>query len=390
MADRLGFVVIGNAPYHCVIKTSKQMVTEQIARRYPTLYVEPPPLTLDPIVKPDQTGRYLDYRKGIVHDGPDRPMVLCPPPFRQAMDTRWRPVDTVNQALLGRYIKKRLRELPFDRFVLISFVYNAAGIARILNPDLFVFYCIDLFSDLPIPYANPNTVRQIEARTVLHADLVFAISQKLQKRLVSINDNVVYAPHGVQYDLFSQADSPGALPDDLQSIPSPRIGFVGSLASWLDYELMLNLARSRRDWNLCLVGPVEHDVDLSALAAEPNVHLLGQRTRQQVVDYLRGFDVGLVPFLVNDLTVHSNPLKALEYMAAGLPVVSTPLPEMERLCPPVHIAQPGAEFLEAVEQALSSFTDEEKSASKQIARNHAWEARVDRVIETILENLPQP
>lgn len=388
MAPRPLFVVIGNSPYDAVIKTSKQMMTAQIARRHPTLYVEPPPLTLDPIVKPKERGRYFEFRKGIRQAQAGEPMVLCPPPFRQALDTRWRPVDALNQALLGRTIQKALRRLEFDRLVLISFVYNAARIAHALRPDLFVFYCIDLYSDLKIPYAKAATVRRIETKTLQRADLVFAVSRKLTERLQSLNADVVYAPHGVDYALFSKAAEPGELPQDLADIPGPRIGFVGSLAHWLDYDLLKNLAQLRPDWSFCFVGSPGPGVDVSALASEPNVHLLGQRNRAELAGYLRGFDAGLVPFALNDLTVNSNPLKALEYLAAGLPVVSTPLPEMERHAPPLRIASGAQGFAEALDELLAEWTDEDRAGAMRLARAQSWEARADDVLTTIADRMP--
>ena len=96
------FVVVGNAPYRSTILTSKQMVTAQIAKRHPTLYVEPPPLTLDPLVKPAERGRYFDFRHGVRRTGEGEPFVVCPPPFRQAMDTRWAWLDRFNQRQIGR------------------------------------------------------------------------------------------------------------------------------------------------------------------------------------------------------------------------------------------------------------------------------------------------
>jgi hypothetical protein len=175
--EDLLFVVLGNAPYRAVIRTSKQMVAAQIARRHPVLYVEPPPLTLDPLVKPAERGRYFDWRKGVQRLGAGEPLVVCPPPFRQALDTRWRFLDDWNQRRLGRFVEKTLAGFAYRKLVLISFVYNAAHVADIVRPDLFVYYCIDLFSEIRIPYANPRTVERIEDETIRRADVIFAISR---------------------------------------------------------------------------------------------------------------------------------------------------------------------------------------------------------------------
>ncbi len=381
------FVILGNAPYRSVIRTSKQMVTAQIARRHRVLYVEPPPLTLDPLVKPAERGRYFEWRQGVQDLGPGQPQILCPPPFRQAFDTRWQVLDRLNQKWLGRFIKKTLSSFSYDRLVLISFVYNAAGVADIVEPDLMVYYCIDLFSEIRIPYAKPRTVAAVEQDTLRRADLVFAISRPLADRLAVSHAHVHYAPHGVEYDLFARAAEPGPLPADLAAIPAPRIGFVGVLAHWLDYPLLIDLVRRRRDWQYCFVGPVGPHVNIAPLGAEPNVHLLGERPRTEVVDYLRGFAVCLVPFACNDLTIHSSPLKAYEYLAAGRPIVSTPLPEIERFAPPIRIARDAAGFADAIGQLLGGWSDTNVRRSMEIAADMSWPRRVEDTLQTIFRYL---
>lgn len=381
------FVIVGNAPYRTTILTSKQMVTAQIARRHPTLYVEPPPLTLDPLVKPDERGRYFTYRRGIQHAGEGEPFVVCPPPFRQAMDTRWAWLDRFNQRRLGRFIRRQLAGFDYDKLVLISFVYNAAQIADEVRPDLFVYYCIDLMAEIRIPYSKSATIDRVERETIRRADLIFAISRRLAERLRPLNRHVVYAPHGVQYDLFAQAAQPGALPDDLAAIAPPRIGFVGVLAHWLDYELLIALARLQRERQFVFIGPVGPHVDPAPLAAEPNVHLLGERRREQVVDYLRGCDVCLVPFLVNDLTINSNPLKVYDYLAAGRPVVSTPLPEVEHFSPPVRLADDARGFAAAIDELLASRTPVERARAMKIAASISWDKRVDDVLAAVFARL---
>jgi glycosyltransferase involved in cell wall biosynthesis len=385
--EDLLFVVLGNAPYRAVIRTSKQMVAAQIARRHPVLYVEPPPLTLDPLVKPAERGRYFDWRKGVQRLGAGEPLVVCPPPFRQALDTRWRFLDDWNQRRLGRFVEKTLAGFAYRKLVLISFVYNAAHVADIVRPDLFVYYCIDLFSEIRIPYANPRTVERIEDETIRRADVIFAISRALTERLTARHPHVHYAPHGVDYDLFARAAQAGDEPADLANIPRPRIGFVGVLAHWLDYSLLTALARNHREWRFCFVGPVGPHVEIEPLRAEPNIHLLGERTRDQVIDYLRGFDVCLVPFLRNELTIHANPLKVYEYLAAGRPVVSTPLPEIENFAPPVRIARDVAEFERAIAELLAQRDGDNTRRSMEIAAGLSWDKRVAETLQTIYDQL---
>jgi glycosyltransferase involved in cell wall biosynthesis len=194
-------------------------------------------------------------------------------------------------------------------------------------------------------------------------------------------------PHGVDFELFSTAADPGETPTDLMSVPTPRIGFVGALAHWLDYDLLLRIARARRDWSFCFVGPVGPHVDIRPLAKEPNVRLFGLKKREQTIGYMRGFDVCIVPFAINNLTLCSNPLKTLDYLAAGKPVVSTPLPEIERLSPPVRIAAEPKAFVDAIAEALTCWTDQDRTAAMSLAAQCSWESRTSEALQTIYERL---
>lgn len=387
MSERILFVVLGNGYYRSPIKTSKQMVARSLARANDVLYVEPAPLTLDPLVKPAERSRYFEYRRGIQDLGAGEPKLLVPPPFRQAMDTRWEFLDRWNQRRLGRFIREAVRAFTCDRLVLVSFVYNAAIIAHELRPDAFAYYCVDIHSELRIPYARAETVERIEAQTVARADLVFAISKPLVERLGERHPRVIHAPHGVESALFARAAAPGPVHADLAAIPVPRLGFVGVLAHWLDYELLTGIARARPDWHLCLIGPVGPHVDISPVRAHSNIHLLGQRDRAELPAFLRGFDVCLVPFLVNELTINSSPLKAYEYVAAGRPVVSSRLPELAEFAPPIRIADGLDGWIAEIDRALGDWTAEDAAASVALGDTLSWDGRVDRVEARIREFL---
>ncbi|MCL4235648.1 MAG: glycosyltransferase [Deltaproteobacteria bacterium] len=387
MSERILFVVLGNGYYRSPIKTSKQMVARSLTRAGDVLYVEPAPLTLDPVVKPAERSRYFEYRRGVQDLGTGEPKLLVPPPFRQAMDTRWEWLDLWNQRRLGRYVREAIRVFNYDRLVLISFVYNAAIIADELRPDVFAYYCVDIHSELRIPYAKAETVERVEAQTVARADLVFAISKPLAERLGVKHPRVIHAPHGVESALFARTAEAGPIHADLATIPTPRLGFVGVLAHWLDYELMTAIAKARPEWQLCLIGPLGPHVDVAPLREHNNIHLLGQRERAELPAFLRGFDVCLVPFLVNELTVNSSPLKAYEYVAAGRPVVSSRLPELADHAPPIRIADGLDGWITEIDRALRDWSNADAARSVALGATLSWDGRVDRVAARIREFL---
>src|SRR5262249_39293502 len=146
-----------------------------------------------------------------------------------------------------------------------------------------------------------------------------------------------FVSHGVDVAHFSRALDPAlAPPADAAGLGRPVIGFFGLLAEWIDLGLLAGIARARPQWTLLLIGKA--NVDTSALRALPNVRLLGQKPYATLPAYCRAFDVGVIPFRVDELTVRANPLKLREYLAAGLPVVSTDLPEVRKYAGLVRLA----------------------------------------------------
>jgi hypothetical protein len=163
-------------------------------------------------------------------------------------------------------------------------------------------------------------------------------------------------------------------------------GFVGGTwqydgAEWVDTALLAEIADRRPDWSLVLVG--KSNVDISGLAAKPNVHVLGQVPFETLPGYCRGFDVGLIPFVINELTERANPLKLREYLSAGLPVISTPLPEVRRYEGLVKLATTADEWVDAIELSLSETGPEHVARRVEAMKKESWKARVDEMCALI-------
>src|SRR5207249_4443843 len=150
---------------------------------------------------------------------------------------------------------------------------------------------------------------------------------------------------------------PGPQPRELQHLPGPLLGFFGTLAPWIDTELLKQVARAFPHGSIVLIGPVWIDCEIPNL---PNVHWLGPRSYADLPRYAAHFDVGLIPFRINTLTAYVNPLKLLEYLALGLPVVSTPLPDLSCFADVVHQATNHDDFVDQVRLALDNRSPEQR------------------------------
>jgi glycosyltransferase involved in cell wall biosynthesis len=167
------------------------------------------------------------------------------------------------------------------------------------------------------------------------------------------------------------------MPADLRDLPRPVIGFFGLLADWVDLDLVRAMAMARPHWSFVLVG--KQATGIGAVRGLPNVHLLGQKPYALLPAYCRGFDVGIIPFRTNDLTLRANPLKLREYLAAGLPVVSTPLPEVARYRSFVHLAEGASGFTRAVTAALAERSPALDRARALTMESESWETRVAEI-----------
>jgi hypothetical protein len=164
---------------------------------------------------------------------------------------------------------------------------------------------------------------------------------------------VHYAPHGVSYELFSQALRPDmVVPPDLAALPEPRIGFYGNVYPWIDFDLVERLARARPPWHFVLIGGIFCDV--GRLQALPNVHFLGRREHGALPAYCKGFSAAMIPYDLRDPRMESvNPVKTRELLAAGVPVVAADVPELRGMEPDVLLARDVGQWLAGLERQMA-------------------------------------
>ena len=215
-----------------------------------------------------------------------------------------------------------------------------------------VFDCMDELS--AFAHAPPE-LRLRERALMTRADVVFTGGRSLYEAKVGKHANVHCLPSSVDAAHFRKARDVQADPADQASIPHPRVGYVGVVDERMNIELIAELAQRRPDWHIVMVGPVVK-IDPAQLPRAANIHWLGMKSYAELPSYLAGWDVALLPFAHNESTRFISPTKTPEYMAAGLPVVSTsvrdvvrPYGELEL----VHIADDAAGFERSITAALA-------------------------------------
>jgi len=375
-------VCVGFADWDTELWTNQHHLMSRLARENRVLFIESLGLR-----QPQLAGRDLKriarrLRRGLA---PPRavdglhvlsPLVL---PFHRS-----RLVRALNARLLPALVRRAARRLGLSAPILWAYVPQAEVLIDALQPSLIVYHCVDDIA----AHGRIDTAsfRAAEQRFAGRADLVLASAPKLAERLRKFSSNVIDAPNVADTGMFSRALEPGDEDAAMAALPRPRIVFTGAIvATKLDLPLLLALARARPAWSFALVGPVgpgDPHTDVSALAAAPNVHLLGPRSYAELPDVLRAADVGLIPYARNELTDSIFPMKVYEYLAAGLPVVATELPALAGIAE-VRSAADADGILVALEQALAEDSAELRVARSRAAAGHSWDRRMQEIAAAV-------
>lgn len=284
-------------------------------------------------------------------------------------------IQKLNARLLRWQVRRAMRKLNFQNP--INWVFNpAAGIlAGTLGEAKIVYYCVDEYT--AFSGVNTQALAKIEQDLLAKADLVVVSAEKLLETKRSPKAPTVLVRHGVDYEHFRKTlDVATVVPPELAALPKPVIGYFGLIAEdWVDVPLLEDVAKAFPEATLAMIGKVMMNVD--ALAKYPNVRFLDRKPYGDLPAYCKGFDVAIVPFPISEVTLNANPLKAREYLAAGLPVVSTAIPEVEVLgeC---AIGRTHEEFIAKVREALAKPGPD--AARSERMKNQSWSARLDEVM----------
>lgn len=291
------------------------------------------------------------------------------------------PIRQANRASVVRTVKAAAREIGFANPILVVTAPNAADYLGAFGERLSVYYCTDDFTQWPGAVARQVVVWEEEL--LRRCDVVMATAESLREKKTRHGRVPLYLSHGVDVEHFAGSEAP--IPAAIADLRKPVIGFFGAISPWVDLGLIAAIARSRPEWSVVLIGGA--DVDVAPLRACPNVTLLGKVPYADLPAFARGFDVGIIPFVVNELTASVNPLKLLEYLACGLPVVSSDMPEVRKYIPLVDVAVGAGAFEAAIARSLSEDSPERRAARQRVAQQSSWPAVAGRFSEYILAAL---
>lgn len=332
-----------------------QHIISQLAQKYKVLFVEEP----IGFPKEEKTSYELDKITNTLH-------VLKPK------------VNTIEEisGLLNSFLK--------NTTVDIGWFYSPAF--SVLIPDFkfdtLVYDCMDELS--LFKGADKKLVDQ-EKFLLANADVVFTGGKALYESKVGSNSNVHCFPSSVDQKHFEKAKENISVPEDIKNIKRPIVGYFGVIDERIDLNLLYNTAVALPDISFVMIGPLAK-IDDNDLPRASNIHYLGMKSYDLLPNYLKVFDIAMMPFALNDATKYISPTKTLEYMAAGKPIISTAIKDVVRdyeNC--IYIIDDSQDFTAAVQEILFSKNDEREKDYKGILSRTSWTATVEKMDQLIKE-----
>lgn len=302
-------------------------------------------------------------------------------------ETRPDEVDFLLRNLLNGFMATRsLRDTAFWYYTPM-----ALGASGHFNPAITIYDCMDELSALRFA---PARLRQMEQNLLSRADIVFTGGHSLYEAKKSRHINIHAFPNSIDFTHFSKARNGIAEPADLLAIAGPRLGFYGVVDERFDTELLAALAERRPAWQFVIVGPVVR-IDPDTLPHAHNIHYLGSRRYEDLPAYLKGWDIAIQPFALNDATRFISPTKTPEYLAGGKPVISSPIHDVQHPYGDkglVHIAATPDEWIEVAEHILAHDDEDDEWLSRVDAflGSGSWDQTYRSMKNLILATLRQP
>jgi glycosyltransferase involved in cell wall biosynthesis len=303
---------------------------------------------------------YIDYRYGV--------WVLSPMIFPG--EYRWRWARSANRLLIRAELARFLQHEEH-----IHFVTNtpfSEGLIDWIEPEKVIY---DVEDDFAAFEWAPAEGKAMDERLLARADVVFTGTNTLLDKVRATRPDAEFIPCGVNFEAFEHRDGE-AIPDDLRILPEPRIVYTGTLSDRTDPSILERLARRLPKASIVLIGPVHGSFGKPPEA--PNLHYLWLKPHATLPAYLHGCQVAILPFRLTPGALAVNPVKTLEYLAAGCVVVSSRIPDVERFYSDVVVfADSPEDFAEKVARLLESQNDERIRSGIEKARGASWRAMIE-------------
>jgi len=366
----------------------QQIMTRMASHGHRVLFVERQ-------INPEYALRNGDYFLKKILDAKNKRLVQIKPNL-----WRWQPpivlpgryysqsLNVLGQKRIARHIKYVLANLGFHNPILWIYPPQSAPLIGQFSEQLAIYHCIERFSG--DQKGRKRRVMESQEEDLLRkVDIVFTHSLGLLDRYSHLTRRpIIFLPSAADVAHFQ---STSQIHPDIQKIPRPRLVIMGTLDQRLDWQLLSNIARTKPNWHLVMIGNIRQPPKVwKEFAQHKNVHLLGSYNFDQLPALLNGADVNLIPYRLTEMTSYINPLKAYEYLSVGKPIVSIELPELATLQAWMNLVKfsldHGAlaqDFIAAIQHALESDNLILFQQKRKAAKGCDWDDRVAKILQSI-------
>jgi glycosyltransferase involved in cell wall biosynthesis len=295
-------------------------------------------------------------------------------------------INWINSKILLIQIRRILKLLDLKKPIIWMFSPRWESVAEQIDAKLIVFHCVDGLHT----YDNSEQFKFQFQRVVKNSDLVFTPGIILESELKQINKFTYRIGHGCGDDHLNFKDE-GLVPADLEGITKPRVVYAGTLANWVDYDLMIEVANKLPQISFLMIGYVHALAPfdkVKELLNLPNVFHLGYKNYSDLPLYYSNSDVGIIPYQADDEHItYSTPTKIIDYCAAGLPIISTRYPAAESLPDYVRCADNSSDFARAIEISIKQKTKNADHSRKTFSKQHSWKNQIEKMSNYIAKKV---
>ena len=305
----------------------------------------------------------------------------------------------LNKKVLSHQIFRIINELGFRKDNLVSWISDPfqEEYLGLVDEKTSIYDCFDYY------FANAgnsffrsiNQVTLLENRILRKADIVFTVSRELYEKKSKFNKKTYLLPNAVDTDLFGKTSDPSTpIPSILSNMSHPIIRMIGNLNERIDFDLIRYIADAHPEWSIVIVGDWRganprfiNSVRIKRLKKYLNIHWMGHQPLAIIPNYLKIFDVCLIPYVADDpFNISCSPLKLYEYLATGKPIVSTNLPSVREYSEVVHIGGSHEEFEKEIMLALKE-KGKLNERRKELAKDNSWDNRAKEIFAILLTNM---
>ncbi|MHB0914098.1 MAG: glycosyltransferase [Thermoleophilia bacterium] len=359
-----------------------QQFMRLLSRKNRVLYVEPP-LSYLPFRYPERWNKLTAFRNGTRQEGDSLWITTCPPtpPFKRAVDI----INRVSQRMVLAWARRSAKRIGMEDPVLWVYLPTAVELVGKLGESFVLYHCIDEFE--AVSWGRNTVIAAQERRMLAAANLTVTCSEQVFASKEPWAQEIINVPNGVDFEHYYGAQlKQTLLAEELRVFNgSPVIGFSGVLDDRLDVEFLMKAADRYPEFHFVLVGPARKP--FPELEQKRNIHLYGNRPVEKLPAYIKGFDVCLIPYRLNEFVRNISPTKLYEYLAAGKPVVAPDIRALDSLRDLVNVGDNSEEMVDMIAVALEEDLPEAAERRTGVARLNTWEQRVETISARVIELL---